>query len=123
MLCIPIVGTRQVMPTSVAGSAHDHLGPNHDMRYTIEAWHRYNARHQLGESHDMRHTLNTRGCNIVGVPNFDGEDDCHPKRRGRGYPTAPFEILYAGPRAFGPRVLNATFPYRLRVNGIERYTG
>ena len=106
-----------------AGSVHERLGPDHDIRHTLEARRRDNVHHRLGPDRDVRDTLNARRRNVVDVSDSDSDEDRNPRHRRGANRSPPRDPPYAGIKAFGPRVLNAAFPDRFRVNGVERYTG
>ena len=106
-----------------AGAVRERLGPDHDVRHTLDARRRENVRQRLGPDRDVRNTLNARRRNVVDVPDSDDDEDRNPRHHRRTSRTPPRDRPYAGIKAFGPRVLNAAFPERFRVNGVERYTG
>ena len=106
-----------------AGAVHERLGPDRDVRHTLDARRRENVHQRLGPDRDVRNTLNARRRNVVDVSDSDNDDDRNPRHRRRTSRSPPRDQPYAGIKAFGPRVLNAAFPERFRVNGVERYTG
>ena len=110
-------------PPRPPGAVRERLGPDHDARHTLDARHRENVHQRVGPDRDARNTLNARRRNIVNVSDSDNDEDRNPRHHRRASRTPPRDRPYAGIRAFGPRVLNAAFPERFRVNGVERYTG
>lgn len=117
-------------------SVHSRLGPDRDIRDTLNARHRAHrdareddrptkSRHsRLGPGYDVRDTLEARPRyhRGAGGDNGHGDDsDCRIMGQRRS-PTPPSSTCQ-GQKPFGPRIRDVVFPPRFCFTVIDKYTG